>query len=307
MDTINAATEWFMNYCEHHRKLSTHTLKAYKHDLEHFSAFVSISFPSLPLNSVDRNTIRSWLRTMTAEKPRTLRRRLATVKSMFSSLERCDKITENRLAGFRSEVKVGVSLPRTVARSTIRSLLRSSQQQIVTTNIASSRKIREVAIMETLFSTGIRVSEAVALNISDVDMQRLVICVRGKGNRERQIPIVCDGFQKALANYLNERKKADVTHDSPIFVNDRGTRLSDQSVRAILKRHALKIGARRITPHMLRHTVATLLLEDGVDLRHIQRLLGHSSITTTTIYVQVSERSQRHVLSRRHPRNKMKL
>jgi integrase/recombinase XerD len=81
--------------------------------------------------------------------------------------------------------------------------------------------------------------------------------------------------------------------------------MSDQSIRAILRRYGTSIGARRITPHMLRHTVATLLLEDGVDLRHIQRLLGHSSITTTTIYVHVSERSQRQVLARRHPRNKM--
>jgi len=307
MNTLNSAIEWFYSHCTDHRKLSAHTLKAYKHDLTHFYTFVSVSSPQPLVAVVDRNLVQRWLGSMATVKPRTARRRLATLKSMFASLERFEKITENRLAGLRSEVKVGISLPRTVARSTVKSLLRSPRRQVAKTQPASIRKIRETALIETLFSTGMRVSEVVALNIGHVDMERLVISVCGKGNREREIPIVCDAFREALSTYLSERKKAETTPNSPIFVNRRDVRMSDQSVRATLRRHASKIGARRITPHMLRHTVATLLLEDGVDLRHIQRLLGHSSITTTTIYVQVSERSQRQVLTRRHPRNKMNL
>jgi integrase/recombinase XerD len=240
-------------------------------------------------------------------KPRTVRRRLATLKSMFACLERQGNALSNPIARLRSEVKVGNSLPRTVARATVRSLLRSARKQLVTNPISSRRMIQETAIIEILFSTGMRVSEVVAIDIAQVDIERLVISVCGKGNREREIPIVCDAFREVLSQQIVERCKEGATPDAALFVNQRNTRMSDQSVRAIVRRHAARIGVRRITPHMLRHTVATLLLEDGTDLRHIQRLLGHSSITTTTIYVQVSDRSQRLALTRRHPRNKMSI
>jgi integrase/recombinase XerD len=305
MNTLNSAIEWFCAYCANQRKLSAHTLKAYQHDLTHFCAFASRCITRPPIETIDRNLVQQWLANMKIEKPRTIRRRHATLKSMFSSLERSGRIIANPLAGMRSEVKVGSSLPRTVARSTVKSLLCSLRREYVKTQAASLRRTLETALVEMLFSTGMRVSEVVALNLIDVDVERLLILVCGKGSRERQIPIVCDAFQEALFKYIEERRANGATLNSPIFINRRGIRISDQSVRAILRRHASKIGARRITPHMLRHTVATLLLEDGVDLRHIQRLLGHSSITTTTIYVQVSERSHRRVLSQKHPRNKM--
>ncbi len=238
-------------------------------------------------------------------KPRTIRRRLATVKSMFSSLERQGFITNDPLGRFRSEIKVGSSLPRIVARSTIRSLLRAPRKQIASSSSSRARLMQETALLEMLFSTGMRVSEVSGLAIGQVDLDRQVISVQGKGNREREIPIVCLAFQEALLEQIEWRRLNGGTAESPLFVSRSGTRLSDQSIRAILRKHARNIGAKRVTPHMLRHTVATLLLEDGVDLRHIQRLLGHSSITTTTIYVHVSERSQRRVLAQKHPRNKM--
>jgi integrase/recombinase XerD len=305
MDTLNSAINWFLDHCTHHRKLSHHSLKAYRHDLTLFRVFASSPPTDLSISSIDRNVIQRWLASMNNVKPRTIRRRLASLKSMFSYLERLGKLTNNSLAGFRSEVKVGSSLPRTVARTTVKSLLRSTHKLKGDSPTSKRRNIRDMALVELLFSTGMRVSEAVATNIGHVDTERLVISVRGKGNREREIPIVCDAFREKLSNQIAQRFADGAVPDDPLFVNQRDVRLSDQSVRAVLRKHATRIGARRITPHMLRHTVATLLLEDGVDLRHIQRLLGHSSITTTTIYVHVSERSQRQVLGRKHPRNKM--
>lgn len=305
MNTLNDAIEWFLAHCADHRKLSPHTLKAYRHDLSQFRRFAEGCLGEAAISAADRNLVRHWLKSMDDVKPRTIRRRLATLKSMLAALERHERLENNPLAGFRSEVKVGVNLPRTVARSTIRSLLRSPRKLLPTTVHSTRRQIRDSALLELLFSTGMRVSEVVAANLIHLDMTRLVISVRGKGNREREIPIVCDGLREILTRHISERRNQGAEPDDPLFVNQRGNRLSDQSIRAILRGHGAAIGAQRITPHMLRHTVATLLLEDGVDLRHIQRLLGHSSITTTTIYVQVSERSQRQVLARCHPRNKM--
>jgi integrase/recombinase XerD len=306
---LNSGIDWFLLHCADHRKLSPHTLKAYGHDLNHFLKFLMNGREAgIQLPAINRDIVRRWLGSMTGAKPRTVRRRLAVVKSMFASFERYEKIASNPIAGLRNEVKVGFSLPRTIARSAVRSLLNSTRQQIAVNPNAIRRKTRDMAIVELLFATGMRVSEAVATNISHVDTQRLSISVRGKGNREREIPIVCDAFREALDAQITERKSSGASMDDPVFVNRRGTRMSDQSIRAVLRRHtSAKTGDRRITPHMLRHTVATLLLEDGADLRHIQRLLGHSSITTTTIYVHVTERSQRRILARCHPRNKMNI
>ena len=308
METLNSIIEWFIGHCANHRKLSAHTLKAYRHDLKLFSDFMSKSAgesDSILISAVDKKSVQNWLASMNNVKPRTIRRRLATVKSMFSSLERQGCIAIDPLGRFRSEIKVGSSLPKIVARSTIRSLLKAPRKQTASTPSSRARLMQETTLLEMLFSTGMRVSEVSGIAIGQVDLDRQVISVHGKGNRERAIPIVCCAFQETLLEQNKWRRLNGGTTDSPMFVSRRGTRLSDQSIRAILRRHARNIGAKRITPHMLRHTVATLLLEEGVDLRHIQRLLGHSSITTTTIYVHVSDRSQRRALAQKHPRNKM--
>ena len=308
MQTLNSAIEWFIGHCTNHRKLSAHTLKAYRHDLKIFDDFMSKSEESnvpLLVSTIDKDSVQRWLADMNNVKPRTIRRRLATIKSLFSCFERQGQIINNPLGRFRSEIKVGSSLPRIIARSTVRALLRSPRKQDGAKPSVLIRLMQESAVLEMLFSTGMRVSEVSGTSIGQVDLERQIISVYGKGNREREIPIVCEAFQEVLVNHIAQRQLNGGTSDSPLFVNRRGTRLSDQSIRAILRRHASKIGAKRITPHMLRHTIATLLLEEGVDLRHIQRLLGHSSITTTTIYVHVSGRSQRRALAQKHPRNKM--
>jgi integrase/recombinase XerD len=305
MNTLKSATTWFLSHCTDHRKLSRHTVKAYKSDLKHFEAFALMEGNEVQIGSVNKEFVQRWLGYMASFKGRTVRRRLATVKSMFATLERYGQIAQNALAGFRSEVKVGRTVPKVVARSTIRSLLKAARASIKPA--ADRWKTRDTALIELLFSTGMRVGEVVTLNVMHVDLDRLVISVHGKGNREREIPIVCEGFRDALIQQLTDRRRRGAESQDPLFVNCRGNRISDQSIRMILRRYAEESGSRRVTPHMLRHTVATLLLEDGVDLRNIQLLLGHSSITTTTIYVHVSEHSQRMTLRRKHPRNKIQI
>src|SRR5512146_2868399 len=123
MDTLKSAVKWFLGHCANNRKLSSHTLKAYEHDLKLFCAFVSKGSSDVSISCVDRNLVQRWIAAMTTLKPRSIRRRLATLKSFFASLERNELLDENPLAGFRSEVKLGTSLPRTVSRSTVKSLL----------------------------------------------------------------------------------------------------------------------------------------------------------------------------------------
>jgi integrase/recombinase XerD len=148
-------------------------VKAYRHDLQVFRAFTG----DMMLYTIDRNTLQRWLAQMTAAKPRTLRRRLATVKSMFATLERHGRIPTNPLAGFRCEVKVGKSLPRTVARQTVRLLLRSARRLSDSSPRGVSKRVQDAALLELLFSTGMRVSEVVSANMIDIDLDRLVISV----------------------------------------------------------------------------------------------------------------------------------
>jgi integrase/recombinase XerD len=153
-----------------------------------------------------------------------------------------------------------------------------------------------------MFSTGMRVSEVSNLLVTTVDLDRGAVLVRGKGNKERLIPICDVEVHSALAAYLAIQSAEREADDAFFFTNRFGRRLSEQSIRMALKRHAKAAGLEKITPHVFRHTVATMLLEQGVDLRFIQRFLGHSSIVTTTIYAHVNDKSQRDVLSHRHPR-----
>jgi len=158
-----------------------------------------------------------------------------------------------------------------------------------------------VALVELMFSTGMRVSEISNLRVTTVDLERKAVLVRGKGNKERLIPICDAEVHSALTAYVAiQGTRQEI--NAFFFTNRFGRRLSEQSIRMALKRHAKAAGLEKITPHVFRHTVATMLLEQGVDLRFIQTFLGHSSIVTTTIYVHVNDKLQREVLGHRHPR-----
>jgi integrase/recombinase XerD len=248
--------------------------------------------------------MREYARTLHHYKPRTQRRKLATVKSLFGFLEREELIESNPARGVRLDIRLGRLLPRTMSFATLQTFfqqLYGKPDARLRRNHSRDLAIRDVALFELLFSSGMRVSEISNLRVSTVDLERGSVLVRGKGNKERYIPICNTEVRSALIAYVANLPKAPAKTDY-FFTNRSGRRLSEQSIRIALSRHAKAAGLEKITPHVFRHTVATMLLEQGVDLRFIQTFLGHSSIITTTIYAHVNDKSQREVLHHRHPR-----
>ena len=207
-------------------------------------------------------------------------------------------------------IKEARRLPRTVPLAELRSLFRHLYAAKRSCADAASPEyralVRDIAVLETLFATAARVSEVCQLLAADVDLLHGRVRIMGKGGRERVIQ-VCDAEALAALREYGALASADGGGAPHFFRNRRGRRLSEQSVRALLRKHVGATGiARRVTPHMLRHSVATLLLEEGVDIRYIQQLLGHSSITTTQIYTQVTDLQQERILSSHHPRRRFR-
>jgi integrase/recombinase XerD len=304
MQSLNDSVHAFLNHCQFERNFSDHTVKAYRLDLSQFTRFALQQGKSGAVAQVDRALIREYTRTLHHYKPRTQRRKLAALKSMFGFLEREGVVESNPARNLRLDIRLGRLLPRTVSLSTLQAFFRelyANRDRRVRQARCSARAIRDIALFELMFSSGMRVSEISNLRIETVDLDRRAILVRGKGNKERLIPICDVDVFSALVSYIS-LQDIPRTADRFFFTNRFGRRLSEQSIRIVLKRHARAANLETITPHVFRHTVATMLLEQGADLRFIQAFLGHSSIVTTTIYAHVNDKSQREVLTRHHPR-----
>lgn len=304
MDQLQQHIDSFLRHCQFERQFSGHTLKAYRLDLAHFRTSLKTQGHSGHSGEVVKANIRAFLQGLGGTKPRTQRRKLAAVKSFFAFLEREELLAENPAKHFRSDVRIGRSLPRTTSLQTLESIFShaySLRRKLSQKHRLGKLAIRDVALFELMFSTGMRVSEISNLRTDSVDVARGTVLVRGKGNKERLLPLCGKELTAALAALTQVRER---THPAAehFFTNRHGQRLAEQSIRLALARHAKAVGAGKLTPHVFRHTVATMLLERGVDLRFIQHFLGHSSITTTTIYAHVNEKSQRDVLAQKHPR-----
>ncbi len=194
-------------------------------------------------------------------------------------------IESNPARALRLDIRVGRSLPRTVSLPTLQGLFAKIYEKFnaPAKTGRTPRALRDVALFELMFASGMRVSELSHLLVEAVDLSRGSVMILGKGNKERQIPLCDPEVQAALAAYV-EAQPTKRGAKEYFFTNKFGRRLTEQSIRMALRRHAKAAGCERITPHVFRHTVATMLLEQGVDLRFIQTFLGHSSIVTTTIH-----------------------
>ncbi len=282
----------FFGYLEAERNASEHTIKNYRIDLRDFFEFIQ----SKPLPQIDYLDIRRYLGVLKERQYQksTVSRKLACLRSFFKFLTRENVLKINPAAGIQSPKKEK-RLPKCLELSEVVNLLEAP-------NGKSWWEKRDKAILETLYSSGIRVGELAGLNEADLDLLGGQLKVRGKGKKERIVPLGSVAA-KAIQNYCELRPKTDGKSKGALYVNRRGTRLTDRSVRRVLNKYARRIALKKgISPHVLRHSFATHLLDRGADLRSVQELLGHENLSTTQIYTHVSTKRLREAFQKAHPR-----
>ena len=301
MNNLSSQIKSFLYHCEFNKKLSPKTIKAYSIDLEQFCCF--------SVGAFDKECLLNYIATLHQKyKPKTVKRKIACLKSLASYLTYEELIGENPFARIKTSFKEPLILPKTISLEVIQQIFSCMYNELESGNITKHHRneiTRDIAVLELLFATGARVSEICMLKKSNVDLANRTVRILGKGNRERIIQVENPDVLQTLALYYFAFKD-DIEENDWFFVNRLNNRLSEQSVRFMIKKYVEQIGHNEhITPHMFRHSFATLLLEEDVDIRYIQRLLGHSSITTTEIYTHVSSNKQKEILATRHPRNRI--
>ncbi len=282
----------FINYLEVEKNASNYTLLNYHKDLEEFAAFIN----SDDLKAVTHLKLRTWLAFLKKKNyaKSTIARKLAVLRSFFKFCVRENFIETNpalSLATPRQEKK----LPNFLTENEIIKLLEAPDKN---TEIG----LRDRAILETLYSTGMRVGELVALNIENIDFIGGVIKVRGKGKKERLVP-VGESALKAIRQYLDKKVVSVNESSRVVFLNKRGRRINQRTIRRIVEKY-IKVFCNKtgISPHSLRHSFATHLLDRGADLRSVQELLGHANLSSTQIYTHITTQRLKEVYSKAHPR-----
>ena len=303
MQTLQHWISQYLLDCQYQKGLDSKTLRAYRIDLAQFSALINQR--NLELT---REGIMEYIADLHQQyRPKTIRRKIASIKAFCGYLEYEELIKDNPFSRLRLKLSTPLILPRTIPLSAIGAILTVAYQMKEHAKTPGQRDVvlRDIAVLELLFATGVRVSELCALQYGDVRLDEGEIKIYGKGAKERFVQIANPDVLKALYNY-QEVYKDIIAQAGTFFVNRLRRPLSDQSARSIVDKYSKLAGVEtHITPHMFRHSFATLLLEEGVDIRYIQRLLGHSSIVTTQIYTHVAGKKQRDILSEKHPRNKI--
>ena len=292
----------FLDYLEAEKGYSINTLAAYQNDLSQFLIFLQ----QLPLeqrpqtwDDVTRDHIVSYILEMKEREyaSSTIARKVAAVKSFFKFLESTGQIAVNPAKDMETP-RAEKHLPATISAQEVDRLLEAPSGD-------GPAALRDRAMLELLYATGLRVSELVALNVSDVNLDDGTVRCLGKGKKERILPLY-ERARRALAQYVHEgRPKLLGEHndEQALFLNRRGTRLTRQGLWLIIKRYVEQVGIKEnVTPHTLRHSFATHMLRGGADLRAVQQMLGHANISTTQIYTQVTPDRMREVYDETHPR-----
>ena len=295
MKSLSTLISEYLHACEFERKLSPDTLKAYKTDLEQFAHMTG----ELP---ADKQQLLDYIQYLNSSfAPRTVKRKLASIRAFYHELLRNETISADPFVKINMRIHSPQQIPRVIPKQIMMRLLENAYRLYCPND---ARSIRDILILELLYCTGLRVSELCALStdtfiVSDDDVS---ILIKGKGQRERTVRITIPQVVLIANRYIDIRAK----DSKALFVNRDKKTLSTQSVRRIINKYlAMAAEDYHATPHMFRHTFATSLLDAGVDIRIIQSLLGHSSISTTQLYTHVSNNKAATILAENHPRGKM--
>lgn len=305
---FDQAESQFLHYLAVVKNGSIHTVRNYSNDLKSFKNFLKNEKIDIQkISEIDKRVIRSFLAHLNFEKAskRTILRRLACLRSFFKYLKREKIVADNPMEEIDAP-KLEKSIPKSLSYEQVERLFNQPE-------IETYLGFRDRCIMELLYSSGLRVSEVAGLNRRDFDVRNKVLRILGKGKKERVVPIT-ESAANWLEEYLNhpEREVDGKMHSAQIdkeavFLNKWGKRITLRSLDRNFAKYLLASGLSvDVTPHTIRHTIATHWLEKGMDLKTIQVLLGHSSLVTTTIYTQVSTRLKREVYDKAHPSAKIK-
>lgn len=297
---VTTVIEDFLWHCEFEKKLDRKTLNAYKADLLQFVSNIGY----LNISEVAKDVLRRYLQSISHFKHKTIKRKLATIKALLNYYEFENEWYNNPMRKMKIRMREPVRLPTVMNLDEVKSLIDIVYNQRLDYEMETfsyQMATRNIAIIELLFASGMRVSELCGLRICDIDIKQGYVRIVGKGNKERIIDISQEATLAAIKEWLKERNTDDT--QSPLFISRLGNKLSTQSVRLLIKKLTVSSKIKkRITPHTFRHTYATLLLEEGIDITYIQHLLGHSSIVTTQIYTHVNLHKQHEILKDKHPR-----
>ena len=305
MSNLTSYINPYLTYCECHKKLSAKTLYAYRIDLKQFENF-ALDFDSI----TDRSLLNDFIIHLNSNfSAKSVKRKIASVKAFYHYLVFEDIIDVNPFDKIDLHIKEPQPLPRVIPIHMIEALLHTiyMEETQAVTDFQKQTITRDIAVIELLFATGMRISELCGLRKEQLDLNNRTISIWGKGKKERMIYIENPNVLHALSKYMDYYKDF-IDETGYLFINRVGQPLSDQSVRIMINKYVDKASIHlHITPHMFRHSFATLLLESDVDIRYIQKLLGHSSITTTQIYTSVSMAKQKEILTTKHPRNQINI
>lgn len=306
METIKTCISNYLEYCTSQKCLDEKTLKAYRIDLRQFSDQIPIS----NITEITSKTLEQYIARLHVQyKPKTVKRKIASVKALFHYMEYKDIIDHNPFSKILIHFREPVILPKTIPLHTVETFLSTiyKQRKNAQTSYQKRNALRDAAVAELLFATGMRISELCSLKECDVDLHDATVLIYGKGRKERRIQIGSEAVIRVLADYKEDfHEEIQACHR--FFASQSGKAFSDQAVRRMIcKYSSLASIEMHITPHMFRHTFATSLLEADVDIRFIQEMLGHSSINVTEIYTHVAVGKQRDILRTKHPRRGLRV